>query len=249
MITLPILSDYQQSLLSDIYDSTLLAIPHYKYYPEMLPFVGSHYQRLNKKILVIGESHYWDADSDAHFDVDAWYNGEARQHMTKINADYIFTRGVVSQGHHRHYGFKAAAIFQRVEAALADCLQLPRNYPTDNYFRYAAFYNYFQRPAGHKVSLAAKENDRKVAFSHLLELISILQPTHLAFVSKLAYRTFLQELSNAEKASVGTHYFGCPHPGSSWWNRKQRFRDASQQVHRMKGREWFQHNIGPLELI
>ena len=53
------------------YDEQLQTLVHYQNYPEMLPFIGTNYDSHEKKLLIIGESHY--LPKDTLVDVMKWY--------------------------------------------------------------------------------------------------------------------------------------------------------------------------------
>ena len=58
------------------YLSQLTKIQHYQNYPEMIPYVGNQYDSLeHKKLLLIGESHFFPNDSTYHLNASEWYKG------------------------------------------------------------------------------------------------------------------------------------------------------------------------------
>jgi len=56
------------------YNSNFLKIDRYKVMRQMIPFVGAEYNSIkHKKILIIGESHYFPPESKIHLNAEKWY--------------------------------------------------------------------------------------------------------------------------------------------------------------------------------
>lgn len=227
------------------YDQQLLTLLHYQHYPEMLPLVGSHYRRMNKQVLVIGESHYLRKESEGKRAVEMWYNGTAAATLDKVDRNWIHTRGTAGSGIDQKYGSKAFSIYRNVEFAIQELLT-SEGLPADNYLRYVAFYNYFLRPAKTGLSLDLTESDEKKAYEHLVILVEILQPTHLAFVSKLAYYAFWN-FHRENPQFYRREIFGTAHPGCRWWN-SVHGHDYWGEKSRMTSREWFLERVGELSV-
>lgn len=227
------------------FDDQLNELRHYQLYPEMIPFIGSHYRRMNKRVLVIGESHYLEEGKKIQEDLDDWYAGSTAHLLDDVDRDWIHTRGTSGSGVNQKYLSKAFGIYRNVEYAIRDLLEGEAPH-TDNYLRYAAYYNYFQRPAKTGLSLHLDSRDKDVAYDHLASLVKVLQPTHLAFVSKLAHNSFWEKHPTQAAFDV-RDIFGTPHPGCSWWNRSLRhYFYEEQEV--CTGREWFLRRVGRLRI-
>ena len=209
-----------------------------------MPFIGSHYRRMNKQILVIGESHYFDTECNAHDDAEAWYHKLTAKDLKDDERAWTHTRNTAGSGVNQSYSSRAFVIFRNIEHGLREAL-VQQELPTDNYFRYAAFYNYFQRPAKTGVSIVNKPIDDDTAYSHLMKLQKVIGATHLAFVSKRAYTSFLKQFNRKELPVLDT--FATAHPSCSWWNRVHRHYHYDQ-VEKMTSREWFVKRIGKLHL-
>lgn len=198
------------------FDPELLKLRHYQFYPEMLPLIGSHYQRMNKQVLVIGESHYLRKESEGKREPVSWYDGTATTKLDQEDRNWIHTRGTAGSGKKQKYGSKAFSIYRNVEYAIKELL-VGEDLLTENYLSYVAFYNYFLRPAKTGLSLDLTEADKLKAYEHITTLVAILQPTHLAFVSKLSYHAFW-ELHKENPQFYRREIFGTAHPDCSWWN-------------------------------
>ena len=46
--------------MNNHFDEQLNNIEHFQKFPSMLPYIGEHYFTAPKKVLVIGESHFFD---------------------------------------------------------------------------------------------------------------------------------------------------------------------------------------------
>ncbi len=223
-------------------DSHLSKLTHYGLYPQMMPLIGSHYRRMNKQVLVIGESHYLHKGCKIHLNAEEWYRGLTASKMQLFDEGWINTRMTAGSGVNQYYGAKAFTIYRNIEYALREVFD-GEEWPRDNYFRYAAFYNYFQRPAETGVSIENDEVDDSHAYQHLGELTKILEPTHLAFVSKRAYSAFLRKQTEGDFSEQTI--FATAHPACSWWNREHRHY-FNEQVEKMTSRDWFIRGVGEL---
>jgi hypothetical protein len=226
------------------FDQQLLTLSQYQHYPQMLPLIGSHYRRMNKQVLVIGESHYLRKESEGKGRSGPWYDGTAAATLDDVDRDWIHTRGTAGSGIDQKYGSKAFSIYRNVEYAIQELLK-DKDLPADNYLRYVAYYNYFQRPAKTGDSLEVTDLDRKTAYNHLLALGDILKVTHFAFVSKLAYYAFWE--SHGKDEFFTRNIFGTAHPSTSWWNRPHRH-DWWEEQFKMTSRQWFIERVGELKI-
>jgi hypothetical protein len=227
------------------YDPQLLALPHYHHYSQMLPLIGSHYRRMNKQVLVIGESHYLRKESEGKRAPAPWYDGTAAAMLDDADRNWIHTRGTAGSGENQKYGSKAFSIYRNVEYAIKELL-VGEDLPVDNYLRYTAYYNFFQRPAETGKSLDLTDTDKLKAYEHLVALVGILEPTHLAFVSKLAYRAFWAVHKDFPQFYL-REIFGTAHPSCRWWN-SIHGHDYWGEKKRMTSRDWFLERVGPLYL-
>jgi|AntRauTorckE5430_2_1112549.scaffolds.fasta_scaffold14899_1 hypothetical protein len=233
-----------QKIQDNSFDAKLNELAHYKHYPQMLPLVGSHYQRMNKQVLVIGESHYLREESKKKSEPDVWYDGTAAAMLDDKDRSWIHTRGTAGSGEGQKYGSKAFSIYRNVEYAIKELL-IDKDLPADNYLRYVAFYNYFQRPAKTGDSLKVTDLDRSAAYNHLITVGDILGVTHFAFVSKSAYYAFWESHGKGEFST--RNIFGAAHPSCSWWNRSHRHDWWGEQFE-MTSREWFLERVGKLSI-
>jgi len=199
---------------------------------------------MNKQVLVIGESHYLREESKKKGEPEVWYDGTAVAMLDDEDRSWIHTRGTAGSGEGQKYGSKAFGIYRNVEYAIQELLP-DKTLPADNYLRYVAFYNYFQRPAKTGDSLKVTKQDKQIAYNHLLKLAEIFGVTHYAFVSKKAYYAFWDVHGNDEFST--RNIFGTAHPCTSWWNRSHRHDWWEKQIE-MTGREWFMERIGKLKL-
>jgi hypothetical protein len=232
-----------QKIQDNSFDAKLNELAHYKLYPEMRPLVGSYFTRMNKRVLIIGESHYLPKESTIHGnetkDVEQWYKGVSDKLKPK-EREWINTRknsGSITSA-------KGHTIYRQLRSVLSELVD-GDDLPMDNPFRYVAYYNYFQRPAHSKMSVKATKLDETIAYEHLLALIEVLGVTDLAFVSKLAYKSFWKQHGTV-KTTI-KNIFGSAHPSCSWWNTAHRHKWWGEE-YKMTSREWFKKRVGVLSV-
>jgi hypothetical protein len=200
---------------------------------------------MNKQVLVIGESHYLREESEGKRGSESWYDGTAAAKLDEDDRNWIHTRGTAGSGKDQKYGSKAFSIYRNVEYAIQELLT-GEDLPTDNYLRYVAYYNYFLRPAETGLSLDLTKPDKRRAYEHIATLVGILQPTHLAFVSKLAYNAFWEHHKENPQFYL-RNIFGTAHPGCRWWN-SIHGHDYWGEKERMTSRDWFLERVGELHV-
>ena len=112
-----------------------------------------------------------------------------------------------------------------------------------NMFRYISFVNFFQRPAEKTGdSIHVNEQDIEIANQTMSEIIRIIEPEFIFFVSSKAWKNFDKSLFN--RANTG---HSC-HPSCKWWNRKSKSYTKSPNKQSVTGQESFidfmnTHNI------
>jgi hypothetical protein len=191
----------------------LHAIPHFQRHPQMTPWVGTLYGEYGwKPLLFIGESHYLPRTSQIHLDARSWY-ATARHDLTGEEIEWTSLQRIIASGRDQRYGSKAHRLFANLERALLD-VGFPRR---PQMLDYAAFYNFFQRPARTGLSIAVESLDRRHAADVLREVTHILAPSLVCVVSRLSWLTAEPVL---QEAAIVADFF--PHPGSHWWNRQSR---------------------------
>ena len=200
------------------YDSKFQTILHYKNFPQMIPWVGTDYDKKDhKKILFIGESHYLPKDSIIHETPDKWYSS-SDSNLNVEEKRWINTRGVMKKNENQKYNSPSqVVIFGNIETVIQEAMEKTK-YDYDEskqqFFRYCAFYNFFQRPAHIGDSLEAEPQDIKVAIETFEKIVSILKPDFVYIVSsKVWYLPEMQKVRELKNADFS------PHPSCSWWNR------------------------------
>ncbi len=193
------------------FDDKLLEIEVYKNHPTLLPFVGRHYE--STRILLLGESHYLDSSEDETAKkMEGWYCSTTESYSFKY-PENVDTRLVVHNYLNARRS-KAHSMFGKPAEALIEAWNL-ENVNDSEAFTTFAFMNYFQRPeanAGKSISL--NEEDKTVAYMTLNEVIKILEPKLILFLSKKAYDCY-KELAG-DKVDSRTNYVY--HPTSKYWN-------------------------------
>ena len=211
--------------LNTFYDEQLKKISIYKVHPELLPFVGEMYDR--ERILLVGESHYISKDDSKNKDKleglrERWYTEEWLNETDNplLNSfGYYITRRIVLNFMN---GCKQKTKF------FSNVL---KEYPSKNpledrekgRFNDFAFMNYMQIPSynfGGTIfnnSSYNSEDDDK-AKETLNEVINVLNPNKVIFLSKRAYDLFNgQDKSHKSSERVIDWVY---HPTCPWWHRK-----------------------------
>lgn len=204
---------------TEAFDEGLDQIPLYQRYPALKPFVGNTYGTNRPRILMIGESHYLPKDSDVHLDADLWYQG-SQDDLSKKETGWLRTRGILDK-HRGDWRPKGHTIYRRMEKALIDA-GIPAD---DSVFKHVAFMNAFQRPAKEGDSIQAKKVDNDVAADTIDQVISVLKPDRVLFVSTKARKTLAKRLSMVSD--------GVKHPASPWWYRLHRNETAKDRFTRL----------------
>jgi len=215
------------------FDQSLKRIKHYQQFPELLPWIGEEYDsKDHKKLLLIGESHYLPANSIIHLDSSTWY-GSTSKELNNEERGWINTREIINSGCNRSWEPSGHRIYKNIEQAILDSGFQPQN--KENTYRYVAYYNFFQRP-GSK-SLMIKDDDERLAISLFNDLLTILDPHFVIFVSRKAWNTYnnwsgfeLQQLDGRYTCRLEKDFLVdfCPHPAKQWWYR-------SSEIYRLFG--------------
>lgn len=233
------------------FDDDLKKIEHYRVHPEMLPFVGIHYKE--NRILFVGESHYVDysrfTDEEKRYlqneDVTNWYNQKI---PSNFNCDSWFnTRGIVhnyltdnrSRGH---------SMFSNPTLAIIEKYNL-ENVCDSEVFSICAFMNYFQRPATEKgETIVNKELDNEKAYNNFLEVIRVLKPEQIVFLSIKAYNAFNNRITMPSDLPEIVFVF---HPTCAHWYKedgKEKFMEIIKDINTAHLRQWESFDISNLAL-
>lgn len=226
------------------FDIGLQTLDIYRRYPELLPLIGTEYGQIDKKVLILGESHYLPEKSHIHLDHTTWYDSSSKD-LNDTERKWIFTRQNAGNGKNQKYESKAFSIFRNIETAILE-LQ-PQSVDTYNLFRYTVFLNYFLRPAQTGESIVRHEMDKTRSFWNICALQSILDYEYLIFVSRIAYNDFDWYYRNVKQLD-GIKYFSVPHPSSSWWNTKSLKYGYKDQPN-LTGKEKFQKIVSEIGLF
>lgn len=188
--------------------------------PELVPAWGNHFwreDRAHKKMLLIGESNYFD-DADIPYSdflqPQEWY----RNPDAKLIPEYRKT----DVGNWKTY-----KTFTRVYDCMNRILDENHIEHEEDALCESAFYNYFLRPAhntGRKKQFVPQPVDLDVAGEALTGVIRVLSPDLIVFLSKLAYNSFLKYCSEKNIVWEGIVIEQVNHP-ASW-----RFHNAEKSA-------------------
>lgn len=191
----------------------LKSIDHFQRYPEMIPFVGANYGKFNKKMLLLGESHFLPEGSTASSSAEVWYKGN-NSTLDDNEKGFICTFDLINNRSGQQLGAKSWRYYLDMENELING-GLPKH---DNMFTYVSFMNVFQRPAvvnGESINVLPidLEEGEKI----LNAVIDIIQPEIIIFMTSLGYNHFHWRIHDKSIKTVR-----CCHTTCSWWNRESK---------------------------
>ena len=198
------------------------AIPHFNNYPELLPHIGKFWDTSPYKYLIIAESHYIDHGAISIEHEKDWYSYSTNDFIWKGYIPSIDTRLNVRQAdNEKTFGRKSPYNhYYNIKKELINNLEkLPKE---ELIFLYFSYYNYFQRPAyqgGNSIDNQSKDN--KVAYETLKEVIKIIKPEKVIFISIKsfnAYNSYRNEIRDPNLDIINKNFV--PHAGMAWWYRR-----------------------------
>jgi hypothetical protein len=211
------------------YVASLEMISHFKAYHAMVPFVGNHYEApQHNKLLLVGESNYLPKKSKVHLDPDAWYKGCQKQ-LSDEEIRWIHCRGLLkgdwNNGGHRIY------------REINRCLESAGINGSERSMEHVAYMNAFQRPAreGDSIKHIVKTLDKDKAAEVIKEVVDVIEPDMVVFVSKYAWDALKSRLKRAD--GMPDLDFVC-HPTGAWsyWNRESYAHGKRKFLHLLENR-------------
>lgn len=185
-------------------------------FPELIPAVGyPHYWRedgLHKKMLLVGESNYFDDNDIPHSD---FLNAEKWYKLKDARLIPVSAKKKVSN-------WKGGMPFEKAFRIMDDVLTEAGIEHEKYLLNEAAFYNYFLRPAyndGKHRGFVPQEIDNDVSGVALSCIIDKLNPDLVVFLSKKAFTEFMRFLSRSSISYKEIVLEYVAHPASIWWHR------------------------------
>ena len=204
-----------------IYDEELLKIGFLSRHPECLPFIGEKYS--DSRLLLIGESHYVPERDIDLVNREDFYDCrfedlDPGDYKTWIDTRAVFEYRVYDRGDFKNFFSNPATEIAR---AVNHTDNLSKDQRVDAMHQYA-FFNYFKRPSYDegKTIAGLSETDYRYAYEVSCDIIKVLEPRMIVFLSRKAYDAFYE----ADRDNgFGSHYNirSVSHPSSAWWNRKR----------------------------
>lgn len=139
-----------------------------------LPWIGKDFAEQGNRILIIGESHYYNPEEKGSFE----------KHQTKT-----FTREVISEMaiQRDYYGTR---IFQNFHKAIFG----NDNFDTEKFYNVISFYNFIQKPMNTNKGRPTY-NDFLDSWASFVEVINVLKPTICIFIGTSAADAFNEYVS------------------------------------------------------
>lgn len=196
----------------ELKEKELKEIEVFKRFPDLIPYVPENYGEKHKKMLLVWESYYdsWDLLKDKS--VEDWYKDADTPKLWEL---YPSKAG-------RHWNFKCKINKDGCDKNGGTFLNPERvleKFEKEDPYNYCAGYNYFLRPALKATTLKNTEKDNEEAFKAFQEIVKVIKPDMIAFLSKKAYKSFTKCCKNThfdEKIDIQSFV----HPASAWWYRK-----------------------------
>lgn len=205
-------------------------------FPKLIPKGGENYwQGKHSKLLLIGESNYFKNDMESKSDfkiAEKWYNGKNSllipKEMEKNVDNWKSGRGF----NNLFKSMKKVLNEQGITAYKKDLLHE------------ILYYNYFLRPASVKNKNCGFEKDCEpidceISYSALCGIIKEKDPNIVIFVSKLAYRKFIEFHKKEEK-----HFHFVNHFSRACWSEP----DGQQKFENILREHWVEKNPNYLKL-
>jgi acetone carboxylase gamma subunit len=197
----------------------MIALPKiYQSLPSLKPFIGINYATSKKKLLIVGESHYFTHPEDKKkLDPEIWYKSTEEKLSILWHTQFITSFIVKDFIDPEKPHSSNLNIYNHLTHALNNVIYGEDNGAERSTFNKVAFFNFFQRPATDGNSLKYESKDIEVAKEVLEYNLSQLNPDLVILasskVSRIAYPMVRDHAPNIEQIAI-------PHPASSWWNRE-----------------------------
>jgi len=166
-------------------EDELKKIDHYQKFPLMKPFIGENYFNAPQKVMVIGESFFFDhypqnENPKINPGAQVWYSSTENELQVEKQL-CIDTRHIVKTSKHHFYISLEKILSQSLEYTKSKGSKAVHN---------IVFMNAFQRPANHKgqsIKGLAVEQDFQIASTTISQVIEIVKPSFVIFVSKYSW--------------------------------------------------------------
>ena len=163
-----------------------------------LPWVGKDFKENERKLLIVGESHYALADNDEKY----------QSSFQEIIQNKKFTREIIYES--PVSGYWRNNTFDNIHRALLKSNDFDKNC----FWEQVAFYNFIPRLMDYRVKERPTWVDFYSSWKTFIELITILKPTDCIFIGVSASNTFNDAMKNLNinytplkwLESIGTAY-------------------------------------------
>jgi hypothetical protein len=186
---------------------------HFSRHPQMKPWIGDKYQcSKNRKLLIVGESHYLPSYSGKSKVPSEWYSIDA-SFLDEKERLWTCPEEIIERGIENNFSESAHVIYKNICHVINEVSFRYRKYA--KIMNHLAFINYFQRPAESTgESIEVSKTDIKIAKEVICDVADHLRPDLVAFVSRKASR-----YGKSVIEGLGIPVTAAPHPGCAWWNR------------------------------
>ena len=200
---------------TEFFDEKLDLIEHYQKFPVMKPFVGKNFGQGNsRKIMFVAESHYLPPNSTISRIPEKWYKSN-QKYLTNEEIEWINTRKILG-GNWKPAGHM---IFRELDTRMSEFMNVEKFRAMTN----VAFMNGFQRPApetGDSIKNFCKPIDYKIGANTIKEVVNIIEPDLVIFVSKLSWDKLRWKIPKS-KSEVKYDFVCHPGTGGRYWHSKK----------------------------
>lgn len=217
-------------------------ISHYRDHKTYLPHIPEGYGKKEKKIFIIGESHYLPQKYNGQITAETWYKYPDQIYalISKDAVEWINTRGVIKFFSGPEKLAKGHRIFQNLHNAFSE------SFKGEKLFENAVYFNYFQRPAEIQGgSIMINKLDSQKALENLIALNGILEPHLIIFTSSKAFKNFNATAGKDVKKEL-MQIEHVPHPACAWWNKTSKRYGINSDGSLSTGKQKFQRIITTL---
>jgi hypothetical protein len=211
---------YNKAKRTKEFDEKMKEIPHFKQHPQMIPFVGKFWKSSENGLLIIAQNPYiYDIpifyENIVHQILDDWYTTSIFDIENKVIRDKIkkSTELIKNIEDYSIVGDSpippSQRLYNNIIQAIIEKNIVGKN--NENILSYIAFVDFFQRPHFNE-DFNANEQDIIIANETLKEIIKIINPKYIFFVSDGAYNALDKKMFN-ENILIG---HSC-HPSKNHW--------------------------------
>ncbi len=168
--------------------------------------------------MLVAESHYLSHNHNYQPEAfNSWYSDEYKDIFTEreFEKNWFNTSRVIGNYVAAPTAKYSSNIFKNIHNVMAKCLQQHKKITLrkGESFEYVAYMNFFQKPSLNGKTIIDTKVDRDEAKKNFDEVLSVLEPNLVVFLSRKSFNAYGKEVSDTIKV--------VSHPSSIWWFRSK----------------------------